>query len=702
MKLLLKKTYPKILFLFLSSSVFFILLYFALYVYTRKVESQVYTATKVQLYNELQSFLILDSKPIAVAINNDSNWDEFVNFISTKDANWFNETIGNEQEIYKVDYLGAYDQEGKFIIRTASSKIKSIDFVPKQAMLQLNTTGLSRFYMRIPEGIIEVFGASIHPSNDPFKNKTKPSGYFFVARLMDKKFLSNLESLTNTHIKFVKNVQESENDKRHISATIVLKDFEGNRVTTLLFKRNFDVYFENLVSILYLIFAAFFINFIVNFIFTRKWVYSPLNLITNVLETGNTKAIQELKTTTGDFRYIGNLFEQNNEQKTELIAAKLKAEESDRLKSSFLANLSHEIRTPMNAINGFTDLLINTTLEKEEQLRYLRVIEKSGSNLVSIIDDLIEISKIESNQVTPNLTTLNLETCIKDLYETIKITIPSTKEIDFKIIENSQPLPHNIIADEVKLKQVLVNLVNNAIKFTDKGHVAFGYEVDEQNSKIVFKIQDTGIGIDKDKHQYVFDRFKRVDSELSVQAGGLGLGLAISKAYVEMMGGIITLESKVNVGSTFSFSIPLEYDETQRITKKSTIITVESKGNEEKTILIAEDDIFNFMLFEKMIEPYNFIILRAENGQEAVALCSANPNIDLVFMDIKMPIMNGFEALEKIKLIRPEFIVVAQTAYSSPEDEARIYDAGFYSYITKPINREKLFELCDSIFLNKK
>ncbi len=635
------------------------------------------------MHNEVQNFLILDSKPITVAINNDSNWDEFVNFIKTKDANWYNETIGNEQEIYKVDYLGAYDQEGKFIMRTATFKMKSIDFVPKQAMLNLNKSGLSRFYMKIPEGIIEVFGASIHPSNDPFKSKTKPSGYFFVARLMDKNFLLNLEGLTNTHISFVENVQEAENDKRHIFATIILKDFDGNKVTTLLFKRNYDVYFENLVKILYLIFAAFFINFIVNFIFTRKWVYSPLNLITNVLETGDTKAIKELKTTTGDFRYIGNLFEQNNEQKTELIEAKLKAEESDRLKSSFLANLSHEIRTPMNAINGFTDLLINTKVEDEERLEYLKVIEKSGKNLVLIIDDLIEISKIESHQVTPNLTSLNLETCITELYETIKITIPKSKAIEFRVIDNLHAVKQNIIADEVKLKQVLVNLVNNAIKFTDKGHVAFGYEVDEQNARIVFKIQDTGIGIDKDKHQYVFDRFKRVDSELSVKAGGLGLGLAISKAYVEMMGGTITLESKVNVGSTFSFSIPLEYDQTERITKKSSIITIDSKGNEVKTVLIAEDDIFNFMLFQKMIEPYNYNIIRAENGQEAVDICSTNPSIDLVFMDIKMPILNGFEALEKIKVIRPELLVIAQTAYSSPEDEARIYNAGFYGYITK-------------------
>ncbi|MBF2707542.1 ATP-binding protein [Flavobacterium soyangense] len=701
MRTLLKKTYPKILFLFLSSSVFFIILYSALYFYTGKVEKQVYTASNNQFYSEVKSLLILESKPITVAINNDTNWDEFLNFIKTRDANWFNETIGNEQEIYKVDYLGAYDQDGKFIIRTASSKIKSIDFVPKQAMLNLNKSGLSRFYMRIPEGIIEVFGASIHPSNDPFKNKTRPSGYFFVARLMDKNFLLNLESLTNSSINFIENVQKSENDKHHIFATIVLNDCEGNMVTKLFFKRNHDVYFENVVTILYMIFAGFFINFIVSFIYTRKWVYSPLKLIKNILETGNKKAIQELKSTTGEFRYIGNLFEQNNEQKTELIKAKLKAEESDRLKSSFLANLSHEIRTPMNAINGFTDLLINTKLKKEERLEFLKIIQKSGNNLVLIIDDLIEISKIESNQVTPNLTTINLETCINELYETIKITIPKSKEIDFRIIEDLKSVPHNIIADEIKLKQILVNLVNNAIKFTDKGYVAFGYEIDEKNAKILFKIQDTGIGIDINNHEYVFDRFKRVDSDLSVQAGGLGLGLAISKAYVEMMGGTITLESKVNVGSTFLFSIPLEYDKEQRIIKKSTIITIDSKGNEEKTILIAEDDIFNFMLFQKIIEPSNYTILRAENGQEAVDICSANPNIDLVFMDIKMPIMNGFEALEKIKVIRPELIVVAQTAYSSTEDEARIYNAGFYGYITKPIDREKLFELVDNVFRNK-
>ena len=208
------------------------------------------------------------------------------------------------------------------------------------------------------------------------------------------------------------------------------------QVSQLFFKTKFEVYFENTINILYLIFFVFIINLLVNLIFTRKWVYYPLDLITKVLKTGDKKAIQELKNTSGEFSYIGNLFEENNNQKIELVKAKLKAEEGDRLKSSFLANLSHEIRTPMNAIIGFTDLLINTKLKKEEKLEYLKVIDKSGRNLVFIIDDLIEMSKIESNQITPNFTTVNLESCMNELYETINITIPKSKNIDFKVIQN--------------------------------------------------------------------------------------------------------------------------------------------------------------------------------------------------------------------------------------------------------------------------
>ena len=261
---------------------------------------------------------------------------------------------------------------------------------------------------------------------------------------------------------------------------------------------------------------------------------------------------------------------------------------------------------------------------------------------------------------------------------------------------------HNIVTDEIKLKQVIANLVNNAIKFTHEGFVSFGYEIDEENAQIIFNIEDTGLGIDEKNHKYIFDRFKRIESDMSVQAGGLGLGLAISKAYVEMMGGTITLESKVEEGSLFSFSIPLVYGKLKSIKEKPLVVPKLSNLKEERIILVAEDDNINFLLLKKIMQNKNYNIIRAVNGEEAVAICANNSNIDLVLMDIKMPIMNGFEALVKIKEIRPDLVVIAQTAYASNEDKERIYSAGFYEYLTKPINREKLFEMLDDVFQSNK
>lgn len=696
-----KKTYPKILLLIFSSSAFFIVLYLSLFYYTKQAENKVYVNSKRQFANEINKLIEIDNKPIQTAMKNDTNWDEFVNFIQTKDTSWYSETIGNELEIYHADYLGAYDVNFNFIIRTASAKMKSTDIIPVSAMKALREGGFNKFYWKVPEGIIEVNGASIHLSDDPFKKKTKPFGYFFVARIVDREYLQNLEHIGQAKVQLSADGQQEHHVEGKLSTVYALKDHEGHILASLIFVREFAEYFGNMMSILYLIIFAFVINLAVNIFFTRQLVYTPLDLMTRVLETGNKKAIKELKQTTGEFSYIGNLFEENANQKIELVKAKLKAEEGERLKASFLANLSHEIRTPMNAINGFTDLLIHTKLSKEEQLEYLKVIDKSGKNLVSIIDDLIEMSKIDSNQIQPNYSDVNIESMVSELYETIRVTIPKTKNIDFFILPNDKPAEFNVITDEVKLKQVIVNLVTNAIKFTDEGYVAFGYRVDDKKKKIIFTIKDTGPGIDKHNHKHIFDRFKRVENDASIKAGGLGLGLAISKAYVEMMGGMISLESKVEKGSVFSFSIPLNYQELHHITVKPIRSKTEEVESRSATLLIAEDDNINFLLFQKMIQSRNYNIIRANNGAEAVEISINNPEIDVVLMDIKMPVMNGFEALEKIKMIRPELVIIAQTAYASPEDEAKIYAAGFYGYLTKPVNREKLFEAIDKVLESK-
>lgn len=689
-----KKTSPKIFFLILSSSVVFLMLYAVLFYYINKTEKDAYQNSVELFESKINELLLLESKPILTALKNDTNWDEFVDFTITRDQAWYDETISNELEIYGADYLGVYDQNKQFITRTPTAVIKALDFIPKAAMEVLDAKGVEKFYLKIPEGVAEVTGATIHPSDDPFKKKSKSSGYFFAVRLINSKFLKNLEKITSSKITFL-NSDERVLEQRHVVSTVYsLQNSQGKLIGRLLFERNFDVYFENTIQILYVIIAVFLLYLAISVYYTRKLVYRPLFLVRKALQKGSVSAITELKKSSGEFSYIGNLFEENNNQKIALIKAKIKAEEGDLLKASFLANLSHEIRTPMNAINGFTELILNTELDEKERIEYLNVIQKNGKNLVSIIDDLIEMSKIDANQISPNFTEINLESCIDELYKTIKVTIPQNKPLKFKLIKSSVPAAYNIVTDEIKLKQVIINLLTNAIKYTDEGLVRFKYEIDELQNLIHFSIQDTGSGIEEGQHQHVFDRFKRVENDKSIMVGGLGLGLSISKAYIEILGGSISLESKIGEGSSFYFSIPLKYAKAEPIVVKP-IREKELVKSENKVILIAEDDNINFLLFQKMMKDKAYQIIRAVNGQEAVDICINNSAIDLVLMDIKMPVMNGFEAIERIRPIRPQLPIIAQTAYSSSEDKVKIKKAGFDDYITKPLNRERLFELMD-------
>lgn len=456
----------------------------------------------------------------------------------------------------------------------------------------------------------------------------------------------------------------------------------------------FTLYFSSVKNTLFILLLVIVISLTTYLVYLKKHIFLPIKLITSALETGSKKCIKLLKTIPGEFSYIGDLFQDNNNHKFELISAKIKAEESERLKTTFLENLSHEIRTPMNAIIGFTDLMLSSDLNEEEKKEYLTIIHKSGTSLVSIIEDLIEMSKIETNQVVPNYSDIDLEKCLIELYNTIKVDIPKSKKIDFYIIENKTCLLFNVKVDEVKLKQIIINLVYNAIKFTDEGYVAFGYEIIEEGDLefIEFTIKDTGIGISKANQKTIFDRFKRVESDLTIEKGGLGLGLAITKAYVEMMGGTISIQSNQNRGTIFTFKIPLKYDKTTKIEVQKVSVVKFVPPTNVKTILIAEDDNINFLLIKKMLQVTNHNIIRAENGQIAVEIALANPAIDLVLMDIKMPVMNGYEAFEKISAIRPNLPIIAQTAHASEEDKDKVNNMGFTDYITKPINKELLLE----------
>jgi signal transduction histidine kinase len=666
-------------------------------VYTTQQENYVYKTTYKQYNNEVSLLTQLNSKTLVATIVDITFWDELQKFTKTKDEKWYNTYVASQFETYEVDYLGVYGLDNKFIIKTSNSKIKTDIFIPLQVMPQLYRSKLIRFYMQIPEGIIEVFGATIHPSNDPKKNKTKPSGYFFMARLLDKNYCSNLNKISSSEVNVAKINVATTSEKDVLETAVKLKDYKNTEVANLVFKRPFNLHFKNTKEILIILILASLINIFIYLYFSRRWIYRPLQLITDILETANESSITILKKAPGEFGYIGNLFEENSHQRKQLELSKEKAEESDRLKSSFLANLSHEIRTPMNAIVGFSDLLNEPNLGDQSKQEYLKIIKSCGTNLVSIIEDLIEMSKIDAKQISPNFKGIDIDNCINELYETIKVTIPKEKEIELQLVEFKSPIQKNILTDEIKLKQVIVNLIANAIKFTEKGQITFGYQVNEEEKTIEFTVKDTGLGIDKENLKVIFDRFRRIEDEFSIELSGLGLGLAISKAYVEMLGGTIKVSSQIKVGSVFTFTIPLKYDETSPSTNQIIQGNVFVKPT-YKTILIAEDDNINFLLLKRILELKKHTVLRAVNGQQAVDMCKENSDIHLVFMDIKMPILNGFEAFKIIHSFNPNLPVIAQTAYSSTEDYERIIKLGFSGYISKPLDKSKIYELIDTVF----
>ena len=382
----------------------------------------------------------------------------------------------------------------------------------------------------------------------------------------------------------------------------------------------------------------------------------------------------------------------------ELIQAKEKAEESNRLKTAFLHNISHEIRTPMNAITGFSTLITDPNLTNKKRIHYSDLIKKSSDHLLSVIADIINIATIEAGQekLVENETDLNL--LLQILFEQFEAKT-RYKKLDFTYKKGLPDEQCHIITDGTKLTQILSNLINNSIKFTQTGHIKYGYRV--ENEKLLFYVEDTGIGISPEMYKKVFERFHQIDNTMTKKYEGMGLGLSIAKAYTEFMGGRIWLESKPGKGTVFYFTIPLI-----RMSKGDTTNTVEeTKPGPELTrslqILVAEDEEMNFSLIEEYLDQDNIRILRAKNGIEAVEICRSEPDLNLVLMDIKMPRMDGYEATKQILKICPDIPVIALTAYAQKDDRKKALDAGCVDYVSKPVTKETLFEVIRKILEDK-
>ena len=370
----------------------------------------------------------------------------------------------------------------------------------------------------------------------------------------------------------------------------------------------------------------------------------------------------------------------------QLEIAKGKAEESDKLKSVFLANMSHEIRTPMNGILGFADLLRSPQLTSDKQDRYISIIKKSGERMLSIINDLIDISRIEAGQIQLNQTDFS---CIEILKNQYNFFLPEAEQkgLELKLSVLIDEKDSWLYSDATKFTQILTNLIKNALKFTQKGFIKLAVEK-QNNSQLLFTVEDSGKGIEPGMQDKIFERFRQAKLTPEIEEEGAGLGLSISKGFAEILGGEIWVESQPEKGSKFLFTMPLikSVEKSNVDYLNETISTTNRKLN----ILIAEDDEISYLFLEEILKENKHHVHWAKNGLEAVKIAREVRDIDIILMDIKMPELNGYDATRLIREFNKTIPILMQSAFVSPDDKKKAYKLGCNDFISKPVDRNEL------------
>ena len=441
---------------------------------------------------------------------------------------------------------------------------------------------------------------------------------------------------------------------------------------------------------------------------SKIWLGVPLKIKGNV--TGaivvqcyeNENAYDENDKSILEFasRQISIIIERKKSEETIKLTLE-KAKESDRLKSAFLSTMSHELRTPLNAIIGFSEIIDRDT-HIDEILDFVETINASGSHLLSLVEDIFDISLIESGEVKIQNEDVNIFSFLNNIQKIIKSEQKKMNkqniDIHHKLIEDDSAIM--VHTDSRKLSQIFLNLLKNALKFTHEGHIEYGYIKEKENDKSILKffVKDTGIGISKEKQALIFDIFRQGDDTHTRKYEGVGIGLSVAKRLTELLGGKIWLESHDGKGSEFYFTIPLSNNSI----KENKTISIETKKVNDlsgKTLLIVEDVESNYIYLKALLKKLNINILWAKTGREAISFCNDYPEIDLVFMDIKMPDLSGYEATKQIKKFRPNLPIIAQTAYALFGDDEKAENAGCDDYITKPFKKQTIFNIIDKYLI---
>lgn len=644
---------------------------------------------------QLRSDAILKDQEhrIYQVINDYTYWDPFVDFAKNHDQTWAEENLSTIVYSFKLESVWVLDLNGDVLF-------SAFDSVQKPIQLSFDKEMLHRLYQNrsinyndsINGGAIMIQGATIHPTKDPEKN-TDPQAFFFMVKRWDEAMINSVEEIAGCKVQKseTKSVLKTAFVSDSISVLQALKTWDNTEIGYLIFTSKLDVI--NLLRrisvqmewLLILSLLALFTS--IGFLLSRL-VSKPLRLVSEIIETEDLSKITILKRNSLDFERIGNLIELFVNQKKELISAIHLARASDQIKTDFLNNISHEVRTPLNGLVGASSLISEPDLPVEIRIEMIDIINISTKRLLRTITQYMDISLLSSDNMPVYLAETELFEFLNPVIEEAE---NECKEKNLKLIldfpQGFSSL--NILTDKSLLDKLLHHILNNASKFTDNGSVTFGFKI--KQSFIEFFVRDTGVGIDQKVQPMIFKNFTQEDSSSLRRFEGSGLGLAICGKISELLKGRIWFDSEKEKGTTFYFTIP--FDEKMLVKEVENTSLTDENMPYNPIVLIAEDEDSNFFVLEAILrKQFNVEVLRAFNGLEAVEYCQNFPTPNIILMDIKMPVMNGYEATKILKLIYPSLPIIAVTAYSMSGDEARVYEAGCDDYISKPINSKNIIE----------
>jgi len=666
----------------------------------------------------VNNILKIDRMIFIRPLRDNSEWDETVKYIENPTKDFEKECLNTLLSTFSFNHIWVFDQNGKqiyYINDSISVNLDTILLADQLTQLLTPDTPFSHFFINKNNELVEISGATVVPTIDT-KHTLPAKGYLFIGRNWNMAMINNLEEITGARIQIRKPIIQKHRTTVEESFTISynLTDLKNRPINTLVFSFP-TTYFrewEKDTTILTIIniFIGLCIIILIGFL-SRKWLIVPLNSLIKALHMDEYQDLQSLKSVKNEFGEMARLIEDSIITKNELqieIKNKLetanvltylknKAEESDRLKTAFLSNMSHEIRTPMNCILGFIQMLQQEDYTLEERHQYMSLVSSSGKQLLTIINDILDISRIENDQMILQPEHFDLNDFLENLLLIYINEKQKTGKNDLviELMKGTSEKECCIYCDSGRLKQILNNLLSNALKFTYSGKITFGYSCEKEN--LVFFVQDTGLGISPQDQEIIFERFRQAEETHTRKFGGTGLGLPISKGLVELMGGKMWLTSEKGNGSSFYFTLPDVIRHDAILTKKRTDPLTRSLNLSGKTILIVEDVPENIELISYMLKSTRVNIIRADNGLIALNLCQENPSIDLVLMDIQMPVMNGYDATRGIKKIRPELPVIALTAYAFDKDKKSCAESGCNDILSKPINKNELLQKLDNL-----